>query len=244
MIILSPCVFEPMAISTTRPPSHFERLTQKVGFMRDRAFYAAKRYREHPRFAELYPEYSFVSYWVARATVPLMEEAVRRAEAMPDDPVCGPLIAYLQQHIEEERDHDLWYARDIGVLGISSAELAARIPTPNVSAMIGSQYFWLTQHHPVAFMGYMASTEAYPPTTASVEQMIERSGLPPAAFDTLMLHARIDQVHKGDIVNALNALPLTEAHHNIIEMSAFQTFRYAALIMEDICRTVAAVETA
>ena len=216
--------------------NHFERLRAKTQFISNRAFHTNQIFRDHPKLSQICTDYIIFNHCVARATIPLMEQVVKKAKEITDDPVCPPLIEYMQQHIEEEKDHDKWFARDLGALGISEQELANRMPSPNIAALIGSQYYWVNHHHPVAFMGYICSTEAYPPTEESVQELIDKSQLPAAGFDTLMLHAKIDQGHKHEIVDHLNDLPLTPWHEDIIQMSAFQTFRYLALITEDICR--------
>jgi pyrroloquinoline quinone (PQQ) biosynthesis protein C len=173
---------------------------------------------------------------VARATVPMMQEVVKAAKTMPNDPVSAPLIEYMTKHIAEETDHDQWYVNDLEILGLSRKKIFSRIPPPTLAAMVGSQYYWLNHHHPVAFMGYIACLEVYHPTVEYVENLIKRSGLPAEGFSTIMEHAVIDAHHSQDIIDTLNELPLTEEQYKMVEMSAFQSFRYVALLMEDVCR--------
>jgi hypothetical protein len=223
--------------SITSKASHFERLTEQNKFMAMGAFHANASFREHPRLDKVCLEYIYANHCVARATVPLMWETVKCAEKYGNDPVCIMLIDYLKQHIKEEQDHDKWYVKDLAALGMDEATLFGRIPPPNIAAMIGSLYYWVRHHHPIAFMGYIASAEAYPPTVEFVNELITKSGLPAAGFDTLMLHARIDINHSKQIIDQVNALPLTEAHYDIMQMSSFQTFRYMSLIIQDVCRS-------
>jgi hypothetical protein len=56
-----------------------------------------------------------------------------------------------------------------------------------------------------------------------------------------MHHAKVDVHHKQDIIEMINGLPLTEAQYRMLELSTFQTYRYVALIMEDVCK-VAPIE--
>lgn len=215
---------------------YHQSLTQDISFISARAFAANKTFREHVQLTQIIPEYIYTGYCVSSATVPLMEEAVRCARLLPKDPICEPLIKYLLQHIEEERGHDEWYIRDLALLGMSRETVKQRIQPPNIAAMIGSQYHWIRHNHPVAFMGYLASIETYPPTVAYVNQLISDTGLPAKAFSTLMMHAEIDIAHRDDIIDLMNTLPFTDSHKAIIEMASFQTFRYIALVMEDICK--------
>lgn len=212
--------------------------------MRLKAFHAYDEFRNHPRFAEMCTEFILMNQHVAKATVPMMQEVIRCANEIPNDPVCTPLIKYMNQHIAEETDHDEWYVNDLEVLGMSRADVYNRIPTPNTAAMIGSQYYWIKHYHPIAFLGYMGSVETYPSPESCVKNMISDSGLPAKGFDTLLMHAQIDQHHGRDIINLINSLPLTEKHIKIIEMAAFQTFRYTALMVDDICKSLPVVELA
>jgi hypothetical protein len=222
--------------TSAKPNNYYQTLTDKLSFISSRAFATNNVFQNHPKLKQLCPDYIYAGYCVASATVPLMEETVRCAKLLPDDPICKPLIKYLEQHIEEERGHDQWYIRDLAHLGLSREEVTSRIQPGNSTAMIGSQYYWVRHQHPIAFMGYLASIETYPPTVEYVEKLIKDSGLPAEGFETLMMHAKIDIAHKEDIINLLNTLPLTKAHKAMIEMSAFQTFRYIALTMEEICK--------
>jgi hypothetical protein len=216
--------------------THFERLTKNLSFMSLRARHVSSNFNDLSIYPEVCIEHIWVNQMVARATVPLMQNVVQVAETMIDDPVCQPLIKYMTRHIAEETDHDKWYADDLEFLGISKDEIYARIPPPNVAAMVGSQYYWINNYHPVSFMGYLACLEVYHPTVEYVEELITKSGLPAKGFSTIMEHALIDTHHSQDIINTLNNLLLTEQQYKAIEMSAFQTFRYVALVMEDVCK--------
>jgi len=205
-------------------------------FIRTNSFHSFHNFRTHPDFPNLCKEYIYFNQTLARATIPMMEEVIKSAEKLPDDPVCAPLIQYMEQHIAEETDHDEWYVDDLAHLGLSRAEVFNRIPSPNTASLVGSVYYWVKHHHPIAFLGYMGSIETYPSTEAFVKDMNNDSGLPEKAFDTILMHARIDIEHSKDIRKLIDNLPLTEFHFNIIETTAFQTFRYMSLVMNDICK--------
>lgn len=214
---------------------HFDRLYENLAFIRAHSCHVSERFSQLAAHKEVCIEHIWQNQMVARATVPLMENVVRVAEQMPDDPVSKPLIAYMKKHIAEEMDHDKWYADDLKQVGISTERLYARKPTPNIAALTGSQYYWINHHHPVAFMGYLAVLEVQHPSVEYVESLIDKSGLPREVFSTVMEHATIDVNHKQDIIATLNSLPLTEEQYQLVEMSAFHTFRYVALVMEDVC---------
>jgi hypothetical protein len=181
---------------------------------------------EHPRARELYPRYLEISTYLALATVPLMEAALARARALgPDDPAAAALAEYLERHIPEEMHgdepgHDA--LGDLEVLGVDTVALRARPLPPKIAAVIGMQFFWIHQCHPVAILGYL-QLEAYPPHRDGIETLIERTGLPREAFRQLLLHAELDVEHAQELQRVLDSLPLEPHHEQLIGVSALQT---------------------
>lgn len=215
--------------------SHYERLKRSLSLIRLRASSVSQKFTELSNNPEVLLEQAYINYCVSNSTIPLLEEAVRCAKLLPQTQLTEELIKYFEKHIPEEEGHDRISLGDYQKLGGLKEDALKRIPPLNLTAMIGSQYYLIRQH-PVAFMGYLACLEVNHPTIEYVEKLIERSGLPAEGFSSLMLHATVDIAHKEDIINTLNALPLTEELYNMVEMSAFQTFRYVALVMEDVCK--------
>src|SRR3954469_11408724 len=74
---------------------------------------------EWPDQARSYPRFLIQLHQIIRASVPLMEVARScAADRAGADPVCASLSPYLAEHIEEERDHDLWLLDDLEVCGV------------------------------------------------------------------------------------------------------------------------------
>jgi len=55
------------------------------------------------------------------------------------------------------------------------------------------------------------------------EETADRIGVPRRAFSNLLLHGKLDPQHRDDLDRTLDALPLTEDHHTLMGISAFQT---------------------
>jgi hypothetical protein len=77
--------------------------------------------------------------------------------------------------------------------------------------------------HPVALLGFIAVLEGTPPDVEFFEKTADRIGVPRRAFSNLLLHGKLDPQHRDDLDHALDALPLTEDHHTLMGISAFQT---------------------
>ena len=123
---------------------------------------------------------------------------------------------YCARHIPEERHHDEGVLRDLEVLGVTRESVALRVPSPTMAALIGAQYYWILDVHPVALLGYLEVLEGEPPVAEFLEQVIQRSGLPRAAFRTYLQHADVDRKHRDDLREALDRMPLTREHTNIL----------------------------
>ena len=190
---------------------------------------------EHPRLRELWPEYLVVQHQIIRATVPLTEAALERTRALPEaDPLRELLAVYLEEHIDEELHHDDGLLADLESLGLERAEVLARMPSAEVAALVGAQYYWIHHHHPVAFLGYVALMEGYPPTAELIETLAKRTGYPPEAFRTFEQHAEFDPGHKDHLDRTLDDLPLHRAQEAMIVTSATITAILAAQAIEEI----------
>jgi Iron-containing redox enzyme len=187
------------------------------------------------RLRELWPEYLVVQHQIIRATVPLTDAALEQTRALPaDDPLATPLAEYLVEHVDEERGHDETLLDDLTVLGVNREDVLARMPSPAVAALVGSQYYWLLHHHPVTFLGFVGVMEGYPPPAELVELLIERTGFPREAFGTFAEHGELDPGHRDHLDRTLDALPLAPEHETAIGVSALATLPLATRVLEEL----------
>jgi hypothetical protein len=167
--------------------------------------------------------------------VPLTEAALARARELDGaDPLAEPLARYLEEHVGEELGHDETLLGDLELLGIDRATVLARMPSPAVAGLVGSQYYWIHHYHPVAFLGYVALMEGYPPTPALIDELVERSGHPRAAFRTYVEHAELDPGHRDHLDRTIDSLPLDASHEVALGISAIATAALAAKSLEEI----------
>jgi len=188
---------------------------------------------EHPRLREVWPEYLVLQHQIIRATVPLTRAALERTREL-SDPLCKPLAEYLEEHVDEELDHDEGLLDDLELLGLPRESVVARMPPPTVAALVGAQYYWIHHHHPVAFLGYVALMEGYPPTAELIETLAARTGYPKESFRTFSQHAELDPGHRDHLDETLNALPLGEPDESAIVESARTTAVLAARAVSEI----------
>jgi hypothetical protein len=189
----------------------------------------------HPQLRELWPEFLILQHEIIRATVPLTEAAAEQARALPEDePLARPLASYLDEHVDEELHHDVVLLDDLGLLGVDRASVLERMPPPAVAALVGSQYYWLRHYHPLAFLGYVAVMEGYPPTPELIETLVERTGYPQAAFRTFTEHSELDPGHRDHLDRIVDSLPLTPAQDAVLAISAMSTAELAARALEEL----------
>jgi hypothetical protein len=203
---------------------------------------AAAQFVAHPKVRQLYPEFLLASYGVVRASVPLMKAAlVRAGQLAPDDAVAAGLLNYLPAHIEEELGHDEWALEDLGRLGIDRSAVKSRPASATIAALVGAQYYWIQHEHPVALMGYMGVLEGNPPTRASIDELISRTGYQEPAFRTLIAHAENDPEHMNDLEQTLDRLPCSPAQSALVGLSAMHTVVALTRVFEEIVRTAGEV---
>lgn len=181
---------------------------------------------DHPLARELFPRYLAIGYHVSRPLVPLMQAALARArELPPSDAVAEGLAAYLERHIPEEMhagEPGGAILDDLEALGVDIDTLRKKPPPPKIAALIGAQYYWIFHYHPVALLGYL-ELEAYHPQRRTLEELIEKTGLPRDGFRQLLLHAKLDVAHARELHHVLDSLPLEPHHEQLIGLSALQT---------------------
>lgn len=206
------------------PISHSAWLGQKIQLVNPRTAENSPSLLTHPRLREFYGELLYVLYCTIRANVPLMQAARDCARERPThDRVAAILASYLDHHIGEEMHHDEWLLEDMEVLGLKREAVWKRIPPVEVAALVGAQFYWIRYAHPAAILGYIAVLECDPTPESAVEEAIRNSGLPAAAFRTILMHSRLDPHHRDDFNAMLDGLPLSEELSSLIGISAFHT---------------------
>jgi Iron-containing redox enzyme len=210
--------------TTDRASGESARLRAKLELALPMLVAASRQFLDHPRITELYPAYLRTSHWIIRASVPLMETALERAQAMAaEDPAAAGLAEYLDHHVDEELGHDEWLLEDLEALGEARADVLAEPPSAAVASLVGAPYYWILHYHPVAVLGYIALLEGYPPTIAEVDLLMKRTGYGRDAFRTLIRHAELDPLHRDDLDQAIDRLPLAPEHTAVMGACGLHT---------------------
>jgi hypothetical protein len=211
------------------------RLRRKIDFMIDPFAASCRALVTHPRLAELWPAYLITQHAIIRATVPLTEAAAARAAELADTDLVAPGLArYLEEHVEEEQGHDDTLLDDLELIGVDRASVRDRMPSPAVASLVGSQYYWIHHHHPIAFLGFIALMEGHPPSPELVETLISATGYPLAAFRTFVEHGELDPGHRDRLDRTIDSLPLTPEHEAIMGISAMYSATVLPLTIREI----------
>jgi len=210
------------------------RLRSKIGLARSKLDSVAETLWNHPELNTLYPEFLFRNHAVVRSSVPLMRTALLSCRSQfSSDPLSPGLASYLEQHIPEEMHHDEWILEDLQALGFVREKILARIPPVSASLLVGAQYYWIFHVHPIALLGYIAVLEGTPPDADYFSRVLRRASITEAAATNIFRHAKLDPRHRDDLDAALDSLPLTEYHHSLLGISAFQTLEALARVAEE-----------
>jgi heme oxygenase-like protein len=211
-----------------------ERLRGKIDLVVPELVVLSQKVLVHPRIHEIYPQYLFGCYCVARASVPLMEATRDHALSMDGDPGLVTLAAYLDRHIIEERGHDEWFLEDLEVLGWDRSTVLTRPPPLSVATMVGTQYYWALHYHPVALLAFLIALESNPPSRELIDELIELTGHDSKSFRTLVEHADLDQHHQEELYQLLDELPLTKEQSAVLGLNAMHTVHMTAVSLEEL----------
>ncbi|MCX5372827.1 iron-containing redox enzyme family protein [Streptomyces sp. NPDC048253] len=182
-----------------------------------------------------YLRYLVTMHTVIRASVPLMERARAHCRDAPaTDSAARPLGSYLSAHIPRERHHDTWLLRDMEAAGLHPGHELARPPSPEVARLVGAQYYWIDHFHPLCLLGYVAVLELNAPAAPLIPLLADRTGLPPAAFDTLRLHAEIDGGHSTAVLSALDESAAVPPVRAAVRLSALHTVQALADVLNSL----------
>jgi hypothetical protein len=214
--------------------SNSDVLWAKIRLAEDRLHAASDFFWSHPDLAELLPTFLVQLHRVMQGGITLMRVARDQALARRGDPVANIIAPYLLQHIDEEKDLCAWLLDDIETLGITSRQVAEATPLTSVVSLLGAQYFWALNIHPVAVFGYLIVLEGYAPIAEQLEAIRIRTGLPGTAFRCLIAHADNDPHHLADLNHTLDSMPLSPEQQEYVALSAFHTIDAVASVFEEL----------
>jgi hypothetical protein len=210
-----------------------EVLRGKIQLVRAGLVERSNLFWNHPQLGSMFPELLFTNYSVSRASIHLMETVRAAALAVEEDPVALATARFLERHIPEERHHDQWMLEDMEAIHLPRQAVLKRMPSPNIAAMVGSQYYWACHIHPVSLLGYLAVIET-PPDLALLETLASGREIPRAALRSYFRHAEIDKKHAAEIDAAIDGMPLRERQNAVLAISAFQTIHHMHRAFEEL----------
>ena len=214
--------------------THSEALWRKIRLAEGRLWSASEQFWRHSELPGLLPLFFLQLHGIMHASVPLMAAARDRALQLKNDETAQITAQYLGRHIREEEQHEEWLLQDLGEIGFHREAVLREVPGAGVATLVGAQYFWSSQCHPVAIFGYLAVLEGYPPLTSQLREIQCRAGYPAEAFRCLTAHAEDDPEHLAEINRTLDKMPLTLEQSKLIALSGFHTIDSVAAIFEQL----------
>jgi hypothetical protein len=168
-----------------------------------------------------YVRFLHATHAYIRTSVPLMIEARQRFAELDQDHV----VAYLDQHIAEEADHDLWTIEDLAANGLDTDASWATL-IPEIAAAPGAQYYHIRHGNPWLFFAYVYALETSPPSRRLVDHLKTTTGLPDSAFRTLRAHQDLDVHHAADLGALIDAFVLTAEEQLAFQRNALVSFTH------------------
>lgn len=177
-------------------------------------------------FSRRYAEYLLLQHGIVRASVPLMQFALDRCNDQGD----ASLASFLQEHIREELNHDVWLEEDFYTFNEKTFDKYS-VPA-SIARLVGSQYYLIAHVDKVALLGYILVLEDNPPSARSIASAIHNSRLPNMAFRTVLHHAEVDTTHVKELKELIDVLALSKRQTELIRNNAIQTAIQMRLILD------------
>ena len=111
------------------------------------------------------------------------------------------VLSYFTEHLEEERGHAEWLAKDLTTHGISISDL-----DNDAMAMVGSQYYMIHHRSPYCLLGYLAVAEGTPTPISEIEKLENVYGR--MLFSFARFHSIKDEEHKIELFEVINKTPI------------------------------------
>ncbi|MES2222335.1 MAG: iron-containing redox enzyme family protein [Acidobacteriota bacterium] len=213
--------------------THSQRLRDSISLVRGQLDRLIRGVWFHPRLGERFPEFLFAMYGITVASAPAMRTAAACCANLADDPLAAWLCPYYLEHAGEESGHEQWLLDDLATFGVARDQVMRRLPYPSVAALVGVQYYWMHHVHPVAYLGYIAVVEE-PASIEFLEETSRRTGIALSSMSGHVMHARLDPDHVAEFDAALDGLPLTAHHRDLISVSAIATVAHLENVFTDI----------
>ena len=215
--------------------SQSKQLRTKIRLAEPRLLQVSDQFWRHPQLKEMFLEFLFMMHSVIRSSVGLINAAAESAEGRAEtDPVCRKLTTYYRLHAREEMHHDDWLLEDLTAMGMERAQVLSRLPSPAVASLVGAQYYWALDVHPVSLLGYLAVLEGSPSSVKQLNEFRTKKGIPAEGLRTMVKHARLDPHHRDEIFAQIDELPLTENLAELMAHSAFHTIEHFSQAFEEI----------
>jgi len=215
--------------------THSQKLRSKIRLADPRLQEQLSLFWDHPAFREVFAEHLVRLYFAVNSSIPLLQRALDRSRELAGQcPVAAALIPYFADHIEEERYHDEWLLEDIEALGTPRSSVTARIPTPDVAAMIGTQYYYINHSHPLSMIGYLAVIEGSPPRKEELDRVASAMVVPKASLRPFYKHAEFDVGHSKDLWDLVDDLPLEPWHETLLGLNVIAVTDQLAVIMANV----------
>lgn len=189
---------------------------------------------EAESFPRMVPDWFGTLWDIIRATIPVLKHAVRALDGHPDDDFTRALRQFYTLKLDEESGHDDMLVADLGRLGVTREELSRRIPSAAVTAMVGSQYYFIDYVHPAAYLGYVGLLEGYPAPTDQLDNLIARSGTPPEAWSTYRMHAEVDTWHRQELEAIVDLVPADASIRRAIVTNGLRAGEFYCQALEEL----------
>lgn len=192
-----------------------DRLESTMDVYRPFASSACLAFAEGANRRELI-DYLVRLHQVIRASVPMMQEAIKR---LSENKEHERVQEYLAEHCDEEAEHDVWLENDI--TKIDPAANLHSSPHFTASRLVGEAEYLIRYVTPVSVLGYIAAVECNQPSLSFIDTISRKLG--GADLYCLKEHSELDIEHAREFMDFVRSESFDDAEQDAILHSAKRT---------------------
>ncbi|MFF7947642.1 hypothetical protein [Streptomyces griseorubiginosus] len=159
---------------------------------------------------------------LARSCMPLLELAARRCSNLaPDDPSAEKLGSYYAQRMAKGTVGRRHSCARLSIAERESDSVLGELASRMVADLVGAQYYWIEHDHPATLLGYLLVLDDGASVCWSSDPV--KAGVRRHPLCTLDEPTQQQARRIRDLVELLDALPLSETQQAAVVLSALHT---------------------
>lgn len=140
---------------------------------------------------------------------------------------------FLYAHMNEEAGHEQWVLNDLDAMGVGSESALGYMPTMQLQALTGYNYWSADRRHPCSVLGMVYALEVIAsvyggPITSAIRESLLLEDERGVSF--ISSHATLDAEHMAELRVILNGIDDAAAKNAVVESATFNFHQFTRIL--------------